>query len=171
MENEQEIQNLLRMVIEARTKTQQIEHDIEQARKTQAAIKEANDERIRKIQEESRQLDSELGSKEITLNKEKSEIDTQIWEARAKLLRRIILCKLKNLLKDLPGDSAPDYALSTIFKGRFAIVYDRVPTDNSRPQVCSSSTSSNTNATATTIIQRSSSFMLLMPLVNNAGRE
>jgi hypothetical protein len=89
MENEQEIQNLLRMVIEARTKTQQIEHDIEQARKTQAAIKEANDERIRKIQEESRQLDSELGSKEITLNKEKSEIDTQIWEARAKLLRRL----------------------------------------------------------------------------------
>jgi len=125
---ETEVQTLLKMVLEARTKTQEIEHDIEQARKTQRAIKEANDDRVRNIQNENRELDSELGAKEITLNKAKSEIETQIYEARTKLLRRIILCNLKNLLKDLPADSAPDYALSTIFTGRFAVVYDRVTT-------------------------------------------
>jgi hypothetical protein len=129
---ETEIQNLLKMVLEARTKTQQVEHDIEQARKTQRAIKEANDERMRKIQEENRELDSELGSKEILLNKAKSEIETQIYGARAKLLRRIILCNLQNLVKDLPADSVPDNALSTIYKRRFAIVYDRV-TIGSKP--------------------------------------
>jgi len=124
---ETEVQNLLKMVLEARTKTQEIEQGVEQARETNKAIKQANDERIRKIQEENRELDSELGSKEIMLNKAKSEIETQIYEAKAKLLRRIILCNLKNLLKDLPPDSAPD-ALSTIFTGRFAIVYDRITT-------------------------------------------
>lgn len=125
---ETEVQNLLKMVLEARAKTQEIEQGVEQARETNRAIKQANDERIRKIQNENSELDSELGAKEIMLNKAKREIESQIYEARAKLLRRIILCNLKNLLKDLPADSAPDYALSTIFTGRFAIVYDRITT-------------------------------------------
>lgn len=129
---ETEIQNLLKIVLEAQTKTQQIEHDIEQARNTSRAIKEANDERIRNIQNENIRLDEELAEKERTLNKAKQEIESQIYELRAKLLRRIILCNLKNLLKDLPADSTPDYALSTIYKGRFAIVYDRV-TIGSKP--------------------------------------
>lgn len=127
---ETEIQNLLKMVLEARTKTQQIEHDIEQARDTNRAIKAANDERIRKIQEENRELDSELGAKEITLNKAKSEIERQVFESRAKLLRRIILCNLKNLLKGLQATSGPENPLSTIYTGRFLTIYDAIAIGN-----------------------------------------
>jgi len=132
---EVEVKDLVKMVVEARRKTQQVEHDIEQARKTQRAIKEANDERIRKIQEENRELDSQLATKEITLNKAKSEIETQIHEAKAKLLRRIVICNLKNLLKNVPTDDAPEDALSTIYTGRFAIVYDEITVGN-KPVNC-----------------------------------
>jgi hypothetical protein len=125
IENEAEIQNLLKMVFEARTKTQEIEQGVEQARETNKAIKQANDERFRKIQEENRELDSQLGSKEITLNKAKSEIENRVFEARAKLLRRIIFCNLKNLLKETQVTSV-EKALSTIYTGRFAIVYDDI---------------------------------------------
>jgi len=136
IENETEIQNLLKMVLEARTKTQEIEQGVEQARETNKAIKQANDERIRKIQEENRELDSQLGTKEITLNKAKSEIESQIHEAKAKLLRRIIFCNLKNLLKDLQAPSVfGENVLSTIYTGRFAIVFDEI-TVGSKPVNC-----------------------------------
>lgn len=127
---ETEVQNLLKMVLEARTKTQEIEQGVEQARETNKAIKQANDERIRKIQEENQELDSQLGVKEITLNKAKSEIETQIYEAKAKLLRRIILCNLKNLLKKEVKTGIPENILSTIYTGRFATIYDEITVGN-----------------------------------------
>lgn len=123
---ETEVQNLLKIVLEAQTKTQQTESEIEQAKKTFRAIKDSNDERVRKIQEENRELDSQLGSKEIMLNKAKIEIESQIWEARAKLLRRIVLCNLKNLVNGLTAPSTPEKTLSTIYTGRFITVYDDI---------------------------------------------
>lgn len=111
-------------------KIQELELDIEQTKKTHRNIKEMNDERIRKIQNENRELDSELGVKEVTFNKARSEIESEIWEARAKLLRRITLCNLKNL-KDL---QIPIFGniLSIIYEGKFAVVCDEI-TIGSKP--------------------------------------
>jgi len=131
MKAENEIQSLLKMVLQGRMKIQGLELDIEQIKKTHRHIKEMNDERIRKIQNENRELDSELGVKEATFNKTKSEIETQFCEARAKLLRRITLCNLKNLLNDLKA-TTPEDAMTTIYTGHFVTVYDEI-TIGSKP--------------------------------------
>lgn len=129
---EEEIRELHKMVLKARKQTQNIDRTIKQDRDTLRIIKEMNDRRIRLIQEESQKLDSEQSAKEARLNKAKSVIENQIWEARAKLLRRIILCNLKNLLKGIQSPSAPDNILSTIYAGQFAVVYDDI-TIGSKP--------------------------------------
>lgn len=126
MKAENEIQNLLKMVLQGRTKIRGLELDIEQIKKTHIDIKEMNDERIRKIQNENRELDSELGVKEATFNKTKSEIETQFYDARARLLRRITLCNLKNLLNGLETITPPESAISTVYVGRFAVIYDEI---------------------------------------------
>jgi hypothetical protein len=112
------------MVVEAQKKTLEISTTIEDLRRTHTAIKEANDSRVHAIQEENRNLDSELAAKESKLNVEERIIEDQIYEARAKLLRRIILCNLKNKLSILEPIATPDNALSIIYSGKFALVYD-----------------------------------------------
>jgi hypothetical protein len=128
---------LMQMVLEARANDEKVEKTIAQLRETHRAIKEANDVRIEKIQEENRQLDNELASKEANQRQLQKENEAEIQEARAKLLRRIHLCNLKNLhlQKGQSYMSLPEDKLSVVHAGLFCTVFDRI-TISSKPVNC-----------------------------------
>lgn len=123
---ENEIQALQTMVLKGQKDLQQISSEVEQLRETTKAIKMGNDERISNIQKENRDLDSNLAVKEAELNKQQSAINQGIFEARAKLLRRIVLSNLRALLPQTKDAELPDGVLSTIYKGSFATIYDEI---------------------------------------------
>jgi hypothetical protein len=123
---EKEIENLLQIVLEGRQKLHFLNDEVEHTKKTMRDVKLMNDERIHKIQEENRQLDSDLGVKQATYEQNRSKIETEINDARWSLLKRIIMCNLKNVTKTVEAPKLPDQFLTRIYPGQFVSIYDEI---------------------------------------------
>jgi hypothetical protein len=129
---ENEIKAMLKLVVHAEKESVKVQKQLEQERETIKHIKMANDERISKIQEESRNLDSKLAIKEAKFHKKQEEIQNRIHEAKMTFLKRIYLCNLKSELAKAEPPQIPENTLSTIYKGKFCTVYDII-TVGSKP--------------------------------------
>lgn len=118
-------------VVNARKEIEQTTKMLEFAKSLHQDLKTANDTRIELIQEENRKIDSGYAEKKREIEEAQKQIETVVYEAKAKLLKRIVLCNLKNLLPQLTVVVPEDIA-SLIYKGVFVSIYD-VITHGSKP--------------------------------------
>lgn len=129
--SEKEIADLTAKIIEAKVKTEKNRAELDIAKQFNQDVKTANDSRIDLIKEENQRLDEELRIREKTLEAERKEIETSVYEAKTTLIRRVVLCSLKNALPQTVKTEIKN-PLSIIYAGLFATVYDEI-TKGSKP--------------------------------------
>ncbi|MFA5365661.1 MAG: hypothetical protein WC325_10825 [Candidatus Bathyarchaeia archaeon] len=129
MTNQNEVDELVKLVDEARLSNNVYSSAIEQLRNSAKAIKTTNDERLNLFKAQIDAENSRVNDILFTQEKECTSVinanESTVQEVKGKLLRRIHLCQLKNLLKTVTV-VLPKDALYVMYKGVFCVVYDEI---------------------------------------------
>ena len=126
---EADIQDLFHIVTEGKVEIANKKSDAENLNASFTKVKEVKHDRISQLQKEIAQIDSEQASKLSKLSSEEQSIDTGIFDAKEKLLRRIILCNVKNTIsKGLVMTSQP----REIYRNKFLSIWPEI-SENDKP--------------------------------------
>ena len=126
---EADIQALLHIVTEGQAGIANKKSDAENLNASFTKVKEEKHDRISQLQKEIAQIDSEQAGKLSQLSSEEQSIDAGIFDAKEKLLRRIILCNVKNTLSNgLVMTSQP----REIYRNKFLSIWPEI-SENDKP--------------------------------------
>jgi hypothetical protein len=133
-----DVEELVKLVDETRISNFVFSSAIEHLRDSAKAIKTTNDERLDLLKTQLSAENSLVNDILLAQEQQCADVvkanESAVHEIKGKLLRRIHLCLLKNLMPTLTV-FLPEDALYVMYKGDFCVVYDEIQTGN-KPVNC-----------------------------------
>jgi hypothetical protein len=128
-----DVNELVKLVEETRLSNNAFSSAIEQLRNSAKTIKTINDERLNLLKTQIDAENSRVNDLLFTQEKECTSVidanESAVRKIKGKLLRRIHLCQLKNLMSTLTV-SLPENTLYVMYKGVFCVVYEEIQIGN-----------------------------------------